>query len=54
VARGGWTGPDTFEADLVLIETPHRIRLRGNGTGLASHWNAAPLSGVALESQLPR
>ena len=34
VCRGGWTGPDTFEADLVLIETPHRIRLRGNGSRL--------------------
>ena len=32
VCRGGWTGRDTFEADLVLIETPHRIRLRGNGS----------------------
>ncbi|MEP6649134.1 MAG: serine hydrolase [Lapillicoccus sp.] len=54
VCRGGWTGPDIFEADLVLIETPHRIRLRGNGSRLDARWNAPPLSGAALEGHLPR
>jgi CubicO group peptidase (beta-lactamase class C family) len=54
VCRGGWTGPDTFEADLVLIETPHRIRLRGNGSRLEAWWNAPPLNGAALEAHLPR
>src|SRR5690349_8572417 len=43
VARGGWTGPETFEADVVLIETPHRIRLRGNGSRLEAQWNVPPL-----------
>jgi hypothetical protein len=52
VCRGGWTGPDTFEADLLLIETPHRIRLRGNGSRLQAKWNARPLSGAALETHL--
>ena len=52
VCRGGWTGPDVFEADLVLIETPHRIRLTGNGTRLVARWNAPPLTGAALEAQL--
>ncbi|HEU4998411.1 MAG TPA: serine hydrolase [Lapillicoccus sp.] len=54
VGRGGWTGPDTFEADLLLIETPHRIRLRGNGSRLEARWNVPPLSGAALEAHLPR
>lgn len=52
VARGGWTSPDTFEADVLLIETPHRIRLRGNSSGLQSSWNAIPLTGPRVESQL--
>ena len=53
VCRGGWTGPDTFEADLVLIETPHRIRMRGNGSRLEASWNAPPLSGASLDAHLP-
>ncbi len=53
VCRGGWTGPQTFEADLVLIETPHRIRLRGNGSTLDAVWNAPPLTGARLERHLP-
>jgi CubicO group peptidase (beta-lactamase class C family) len=53
VCRGGWTDPDTFEADLVLIETPHRIRLRGKGYGLAASWNWPPLTGARLEAHLP-
>jgi CubicO group peptidase (beta-lactamase class C family) len=53
VCRGGWTDPDTFEADLVLIETPHRIRLRGNGSRLEASWNWAPLTGARLEAHLP-
>ena len=53
VCRGGWTAPDTFEADLVLIETPHRIRMHGNGSRLEAWWNAPPLSGAALEAHLP-
>lgn len=53
VCRGGWTTADTFEADLVLIETPHRIRLTGNGSALRSAWNAVPLAGSRLEAHLP-
>ena len=54
VCRGGWTAPDVFEADLVLIETPHRIRLQGKGTRLVARWNAPPLTGAALETQIGR
>jgi len=43
VSRGGWTGSDSFEADVVLIETPHRIRLRANGSRLDARWNTVPL-----------
>jgi CubicO group peptidase (beta-lactamase class C family) len=52
VCRGGWTGA-TFEADLVLIETPHRIRLRGTDGRLSATWNAPPLTGHRIETQLP-
>ena len=52
VARGGWTSTDTFEADLVLIELPHRIRLScRDGRALAT-WNAVPLAGARLEAHL--
>ncbi len=57
VCRGGWTSADTFEADLVLIETPHRIRLLGKGVAnspiLESAWNTVPLTGARLEAHLP-
>jgi hypothetical protein len=43
VSRGGWTGSNSFEADVVLIETPHRIRLRANGPRLDARWNTVPL-----------
>ncbi|MEO3938827.1 serine hydrolase [Dermatophilaceae bacterium Soc4.6] len=53
VCRGGWTTAETFEADLVLIETPHRIRLTGTGSVLQATWNVAPLAGRRLEAHLP-
>jgi len=53
VCRGGWTSAHTFEADLVLIETPHRIHLRGDGSRLEASWNAPPLTGARLETQMP-
>jgi CubicO group peptidase (beta-lactamase class C family) len=54
VCRGGWTGPTTFEADLVLIETPHRIRLYGNDNHLDARWNTAPLFDPAVHMDGPR
>jgi CubicO group peptidase (beta-lactamase class C family) len=54
VCRGGWTGANTFDADLVLIETPHRIRMHGNGSRLEARWNSPPLSSPALEAHVPR
>lgn len=54
VSRGGWTGPSTFEADVVLIETPHRIRLSGKGTRLDAPWNTVPLFDPVLDLGHPR
>ena len=45
LASGGWTDPDTFEALVVAVETPHHLRLRGRlSTGtLEASWNVTPL-----------
>jgi CubicO group peptidase (beta-lactamase class C family) len=45
VASGGWTDPDTFEAVLVALQSPHHVRLRGRlSTGrLEARWNTVPL-----------
>lgn len=53
VARGGWTTTDSFEADIVLIETPHRIRLSCKDGRAGATWNAVPLTGARLETHLP-
>ncbi|MCU1536831.1 MAG: hypothetical protein JWP82_1182, partial [Humibacillus sp.] len=53
VCRGGWTTADTFEADLVLVETPHRLRLTATGSSLRSAWSTVPLGGSRLEAHLP-
>ncbi|MGI8716713.1 MAG: serine hydrolase domain-containing protein [Lapillicoccus sp.] len=53
VVRGGWTTADTFEGDIVLIETPHRIRFSCKGARAEATWNAVPLSGARLEAHLP-
>ncbi|MEP6799993.1 MAG: serine hydrolase [Lapillicoccus sp.] len=53
VCRGGWTTAETFEADLVLIESPHRIRLLGKAGQLEAAWNAVPLGGARLEAHVP-
>lgn len=49
VSRGGWTGSNSFEADMVLIETPHRIRLQANGSRLEARWNTLPLFDPVLD-----
>lgn len=50
VASGGWTTPDRFEAEVRVIETPHRFHvaatLAGETTGIAElTWALAPLMG---------
>ena len=53
VCRGGWTGRDTFEADLVLIETPHRIRLRATVLASRRRGTGHPCP-VRPQAHLPR
>ncbi|HET8766416.1 MAG TPA: serine hydrolase domain-containing protein [Pedococcus sp.] len=45
-ASGGWTGDGTFEADLRLVETPHRVQVRTRPDGTAwLGWHEVPLHG---------
>ena len=54
---GGWTDPDTFRADVLFIETPHRLHLTasvGSGT-FAAAWAITPLHQSRLaDLQMPR
>ncbi len=47
VASGGWVNEDTFRAEVIAIETPHRFRvearLRGGDADLT--WRMVPLTG---------
>lgn len=47
VASGGWRDADTFVADVVVIETPHRFRVEGRrSTGeVLLRWRLMPLNG---------
>lgn len=47
VARGGWASPDRFEAEVVVIESPHRVVVKaGLATGTATlDWVRSPLAG---------
>ncbi|UXY23821.1 beta-lactamase family protein [Streptomyces cynarae] len=42
---GGWTTPDTLSADVLFLETPHRLTITGTpGTGtFTAHWHTTPL-----------
>ena len=45
-ASGGWTAEGTFEADLRLVETPHRVLVRTRHDGTAwLGWHQVPLHG---------
>ena len=48
VAAGGWRDADTFVAEVLLIETPHRIMIElDRRTGLADlRWRLFPLMGA--------
>lgn len=48
VASGGWTDPDTFVAEVIVIESPHRFRVEGRrSTGKVSlRWRLLPLNGA--------
>ena len=49
VARGGWCTSNEFVADIVLVETPHRIRLSCFDTEASATWQVQPLGPDRLE-----
>ena len=54
---GGWTDEDTFRAEVIFLETPHRLGLSCslvNGTFFAS-WRTVPLrAGLLSALRMPR
>ncbi len=50
--NAGWPDADRVEVDLLLLETPHRLRLTGDLTSatLRAVWHTEPLGGVSLQS----
>ena len=54
---GGWTDEDTFAAEVIFLETPHRLKLTcslGDGTFQAD-WGTVPLrAGRLSELRMPR
>jgi len=57
---GGWTDPQTFRIDLLMLETPHRLQLSchladGTDGAVTSTWRPAPLWDAELhELRAPR
>ena len=47
VASGGWRDDDTFVAEVIVIETPHRFQIEGRRSSGEVHlqWRLLPLSG---------
>lgn len=47
LARGGWVDADLFEADVLVIETPHRFRVRveRQAATVTLRWRYTPLNG---------
>ncbi len=48
-AAGAWRGPDTFEAVVQAVESPHGLHLRCSGEVVTASWNGVPLAGPALQ-----
>ncbi|MFF1451210.1 serine hydrolase domain-containing protein [Streptomyces sp. NPDC058274] len=49
---GGWTGPDTLRADVLFLETPHRLAVTCSLTDhtFTAQWYTTPLHGGPLTS----
>ncbi len=47
-AMGGWSDPDTFRAELVLLETAHRVEVVLSATGSHATWRSVPLRATSL------
>lgn len=53
--RGGWASPDEFSVDVVLVNTPHLLRLRCRDGQFQAEYNVPVLgSGRLAELALPR
>jgi CubicO group peptidase (beta-lactamase class C family) len=53
-AQGRWTDPETFTAELIFVQTPHRMTLRYSprtGSSAAS-WRSVPLGATSLATAL--
>ncbi len=48
-AAGAWTGPQTFEAVVQAVQSPHGLHLRCAGGVVTASWNGVPLGGSALQ-----
>ena len=56
-AVGGWADPVTLHAELVLLETPHRLQVRAHlpSATFEAHWVTSPLhSGPLSGLRSPR
>ena len=49
-AVGGWADPATLHAELVLLETPHRLQVRAHlpSATFEARWVTSPLHGGPL------
>ena len=47
-ATGGWSAPDTFEATVVAVETPHALSVRLHAGTVSARWNGVPLGPPVL------
>ncbi len=53
-AQGRWTDPETFTAELILVQTPHRMTVSYTPrTGNSSaRWRSVPLGATSLVTPL--
>ena len=45
---GGWTAAGRFRADVIFLETPHRLRLDAADGAFTARWRTVPLHAVPL------
>ena len=54
-ASGGWTAAGRFRADVIFLETPHRLRVEAGDGTCSARWRTAPLHAPPLgELRRPR
>ncbi len=47
-AMGGWADPETFRAELILLETAHRVEVTLSAAGSHATWRSVPLRSTSL------